>query len=192
LALGQLEEAMRFYTRVLEGYKDSPLYPHALFKTARIHFLTGDDSLATIEFNLIADHYPLPDLYDKAQRGLADILHRQGAYQESIDQLRQMVFADPLYSEEDIELLKAEILEDWFSADANVIPRVTEAYTAMVNGYPESDNLDLYRYKAAYYLYLADREEEAQSILAPIDPAALDEDLLRRVRDLRRSMEGGS
>jgi tetratricopeptide (TPR) repeat protein len=191
LSLGQLEEALRFYTRVLEGYKDSPLYPYALFKTARIHLLTGEDSLATIEFNLIADHYPLPDLFDKAQRGLADILLRQGAYQESINQLQHMVFADPLYSEEEIDLLEAEILEDWFATDPDVITRVIDAYTTMVDRYPESENLNLYRYKAAYYLHLADRDSEARNLLFPVDPAVLDEDLLRRYQDLRRSMEGG-
>jgi tetratricopeptide (TPR) repeat protein len=162
-----------------------------LFKTARIHFLTGEDSLATIEFNLITDHYPLPDLYDKAHRGLADILLRQGAYQESIGQLQHMVFADPLYSEEEIELLEAEILEDWFSADPDAIDKVIEAYTDMVSAYPESESVNLYRYKAAYYLHLADRDPEAESLLAPVDPAVLDEDLLRRFQDLHRSMEGG-
>jgi len=180
---------LRFYTRVLDGYKDSPLYPYALFKTARIHFLTGEDSLAAIEFNLITDHFPLPDLFDKAQRGLADILLRQGAYQASIDQLRHMVFADPLYREEEIGLLEAEVLEDWFASNPDVITRVIEAYTAMVDSYPHSDNLDLYRYRAAYYLHLADRDSEAKSMLAPIDPAVLDEDLLRRFQDLRRSMD---
>ena len=189
LALGQLEEALRFYTRVLDGYKDSPLYPYALFKTARIHFLTGEDSLAAIEFNLITDHFPLPDLFDKAQRGLADILLRQGAYQASIDQLRHMVFADPLYREEEIGLLEAEVLEDWFASNPDVITRVIEAYTAMVDSYLQSDNLDLYRYRAAHYLHLADRDSEAKSMLAPIDPAVLDEDLLRRFQDLRRSMD---
>ena len=192
LALGQLEEALRFYGRVLEGYKDSPLYPYALFKTARIHFLTGEDSLATIEFNLIADHYPLPDLFDKAQRGLADILLRQGAYQQSIDQLRNMVFVDPLYGEEDIELLEAEVLEDWFSTDPQVIARVIDAYKAMVDSYPESEEVDLYRYKAAYYLHLADRDAEALDLLQPLDPTNLDADLLRRFQDLRRSMEDRS
>jgi len=191
LALGQLEEALRFYSRVLEGYRDSPLYPYALFKTARIHFLTGQDSLATIEFNLIAEHYPLPDLFDKAKRGLADILLRQQAHQDSIEQLRQMVFADPLYREEEIELLEAEILESWFADEPEVIDRVISAYSALASGYPESDSVDLYRYRAAYYLHLADRNSEAEKMLAPIDPAALDVDLMRRLRDLRRDMEGG-
>lgn len=191
LALGQLEEALHFYTRVLEGYKDSPLYPYALFKIARIHFLTGEDSLASIEFNLIADHYPLPDLYDKAQRGLADILLRQGAFRESIEQLQHMVFADALYGEEEIELLEAEILEEWFTDDPDIITQVIDAYTALLSSYPKSENVDLYRYKAAYYLHLADRNSEARNLLAPVDPAVLDEDLLRRLQDLRRSMEAG-
>ena len=121
---------------------------------------------------------------------MADILLRQGAFQESIDQLQHMVFADPLYSEEEIELLEAEILEDWFTGDPDVIDRVIAAYTTLINSYPESDNVDLYRYKAAYYLHLADRNSEAETMLAPLDPEVLDEDLMRRFRDLRRSMEG--
>ena len=191
LALGQLEEALSFYTRVLEGYRDSPLYPYALFKTARIHFLTGEDSLATIEFNLIANHYPQPDLYDKAQRSLADMLLRRRAYRESIEQLRAMVFADPLYAEEEIELLEAEILESWFAEDPTKVDEVVDAYMALVMGYPDSESVDLYRYKAAYYLYLGDRDAEAEELLVPIDPAGIDEDLGRKLRDLRRSLGVG-
>jgi tetratricopeptide (TPR) repeat protein len=188
LALGQLEEALSFYTRILEGYRDSPLYPYALFKTARIHFLTGADSMATIEFNLIADHYPQSDLYDKAQRSLADILLRQKAYRESIGELQAMVFADPLYTEEEIELLKAEILESWFTEDPTKVSEVIDAYKALVTRYPDSESTDLYRYKAAYYLYLGDRDAEAAELLVPIDPAGIDEDLGRKLRDLRRSL----
>ena len=188
LALGQLEEALSFYTRVLEGYRDSPLYPYALFKTARIHFLTGEDSLATIEFSLIADHYPQPDLYDKAQMGLADILLRRKTYRESIEELQAMVFADPLYAEEEIELLKAEILEPWFAEDPTKVSEVVDAYKALVMRYPDSESIDLYRYKAAYYLYLGDREAEALELLIPIDPAGVDEDLGQKLRDLRRSL----
>jgi len=188
LALGQLEEALRFYTRVLEGYRDSPLYPYALFKTARIHFLTGEDSLATIEFNLIAGHYPLPDLYDKVQRGLAGILLRRKAYRESIEQLQAMVFADPLYAEEEIELLKAEILESWFAEDPTKVTEVVDAYNSLVMRYPDSESMDLYRYKAAYYLYLGGRDAEAVELLVSIDPAGVDEDLGQKLRDLRRSL----
>jgi hypothetical protein len=101
-----------------------------------------------------------------------------------------MVFADPLYSDEEIELLKAEILEKWFTADPDVIERVIGAYIALIDDYQKSDNADLYRYKAAYYLHLADRNPEAETLLSPIDPAILDTDLLRRFQDLRRSMEG--
>lgn len=188
LALGQLDEALRFYARVLETYKDSPLYPYALFKTARIHFLTGEDSPATIEFNLIADHYPLPDLYDKAQRGLADILLRQKAYRESIGQLSRMIFADPLYTEEEIELLKAEVLEGWFADDPVVLPELIDSYVALVKRYSNSESLDLYSYKAAYYLHFGNRDAEAVEYLKQIDAARSDEDLTRKVQDLRRSI----
>ena len=159
-----------------------------MFKTARIYFLTGEDSLAAIEFNLIVDHFPLPDLYDKARRGLADILLRQGAYRDSIEQLHQMVFVDPLYGEEEIELLEAEILETWFGDDPAILDEVIAAYAALLEDYPDSESLDLYRYKTAYYLYLGERESEAQEFLDAIDPALIDEDLARKVRDLRRSL----
>ena len=164
---------------------------YALFKTARIHFLTGEDSLATIQFNLIADNYPLPDLYDKAHRGLADILLRQEAYRESIERLRLMIFADPLYTEEEIELLKAEILEAWFGNDPGVLPEVIDVYIALVKGYSGSESLDLYRYKAAYYLHFGDRDDEAEQVLRQIDTEQSDEDLARKVRDLRRSIGEG-
>jgi tetratricopeptide (TPR) repeat protein len=188
LALGQLEEALRFYTRVLEGYRDSPLYPYALFKTARIHYLTGEDSLAIVEFNLIADHYPLPDLYDKAHRGLADILLRRRAYRESIAQLQSMVFADPLYTKEEINLLEAEILEAWFGENPGVLDDVAVAYEALANRYGDSENVDLYRYKAAYYLHLQGRNQEAQAYLDLIDDSQVDDDLAPKLRDLRRSI----
>jgi len=165
LALGQREEALSLYTRVLEGYRDSPLYPYALFKTARIHFLTWEDSLPTIELKLIADHYPQPDLYDKAQMSLADILLRRRAYRESIEELQAMVFVDPLYTEEGIELLEAEIRESWFAEDPTKVSEVVDAYKALVVRYPESESMDLYRYKAAYYLYLGDRAAEALELL---------------------------
>ncbi len=191
LTLGQLEEALRLYTRVLEGYRDSTLYPYALFKTARIHFLMGEDSLAALEFNLITERYPLPDLYDKAQRSLADILVRQKNYQESIAHLRAMVFADPLYGREEIDLLQAEILESWYSEDPAVLDRVIQAYEALVSTYPASDSLDLYRYRTAFYLHRAQRDAEAEQLLEQIDLNAVGEELAVEVRDLLGSIREG-
>ena len=189
LGLGQLEEALRIYTRVLKGYKDSPLYPYALFKSARIHYLTGEDSLAAIEFNLVAEHYPLPDLYDKAKRGLADILLRRGEFPQSIAQLQSMVYADTLYTEEGIELLQAEVLEVWFGEDPSVLDQLITAYLSLLQRYLASQSADLYRYKAAHYLHFADRNPEAARLLEEVDLQAVDVDLAERIRDLRRFLE---
>lgn len=190
-ALGQLAEALQFYTDVLEGYRDSVLYPQALFKTARIHFLTGEDSLAVIELNLIVDRYPLPDLYDKARRKLADILLRQGRYRQSIEQLRSMVFADPLYVPEEIEALQAEVFEAWYSEEETVLNDLIASYQLLISRYPTSENVDLYRYKTAFYLHLARRESEARELLDRIDLSQVDEELEQQVRELRSSIGPG-
>jgi hypothetical protein len=190
VALGQLEEAMRVYTEVLEGFPDSPLYPEALFKTARIHFLQGDDSLAAVELDLVARRYPLPDLYDKAQKSLADILLRRKEYSLSLERLQAMVLADPLYSREEIDAYRCDVLEQWQQEDPAVLSELVGAYRQLVERYPGSPENDLYHYKLAYYLHVDHRDEEARRVLDGIQEAGLDQELRRRVEELKNAIGG--
>jgi outer membrane protein assembly factor BamD (BamD/ComL family) len=145
LAQDRREEALHFYGLVVHEHPDSVYLPQALFKSAKIHFLTEDDTLAILEFQLLASRYPLPDLYDKAQKSLADLYARQGAYQESLAHLDAMVFADPLYSREDIDLYRCEILEQWAQADPAQLPALLGAWRGLVERYPSSPRAPEYR-----------------------------------------------
>ncbi len=145
LAQDRREEALHFYGLVVHEHSDSVYLPQALFKTAKIHFLTEDDTLAILEFQLLATRYPLPDLYDKAQKSLADLYARQGAYPESLAHLDAMLFVDPLYSREDIDLYRCEVLGQWAEADPAQHPALLEAWRALVERYPSSPRAPEYR-----------------------------------------------
>jgi outer membrane protein assembly factor BamD (BamD/ComL family) len=147
LALDRKEEALRFFGEVVYGHKDSPYLPQALFKTAKIHSLTGEDTLAILEFQLIANRYPLPDLYDKARKALADLYLRQGAFPSSLEQLGAMVFADPLYGREQIDQYRCEVLERWTQEEPARLPELIQAYRQLLERYPQSENSAAYSEK---------------------------------------------
>jgi tetratricopeptide (TPR) repeat protein len=191
LSRGQLQEALRAYASVMSGFPDSLLFPEALFKSARIHFLTGEDDLAIAEFGLLAERYPLPDLYDRARRGLADLMLRRRAFEQCLQQLAAMVFSDPAYAREETELFAAQTLEDWFAADVTVLPRVIEAYQALADRYPGSTGSAVYLYRLAYYLHLADRDAEAAAALQRVPAGQGDSALRERIEALRRALSAG-
>jgi tetratricopeptide (TPR) repeat protein len=191
LSLGQLEEAQRFYTVILERYRSSPLYPEALFKIARIHAVSGDQTMAEMELDLLVERYPTPGLYDKARKALADLALARGEYEESLVQLDAMVFADPLFAPEDIEQSRAEILGSWAAVEPSVLPRVTAAYERLIERYPDSEQIPRYRFALALHLHELGRNEEAASQLTQIDPERVDSLLAERIRDLLADIEGG-
>jgi tetratricopeptide (TPR) repeat protein len=145
LAQDRREEALHFYGLVVHEHPDSVYLPQALFKTAKVHFLTEDDTLAILEFQLLVTRYPLPELYDKAQKSLADLYARQQAYPESLAHLDAMLFVDPLYSHEDIDLYRCEVLGQWAAADPAQRPALLQAWRALVERYPDSPRAPEYR-----------------------------------------------
>jgi tetratricopeptide (TPR) repeat protein len=111
LTRDELDKALEYYTAILEEDRDSPLYPQALYKVGKIHFIKGEYDLARSIFELIVERYPLIDLYDKSLRSLADTDYRQMHYTESLAALDRMVFVDPLYSRAEVERFKQKIME---------------------------------------------------------------------------------
>lgn len=113
LSLGNMDEALNYYTEVLDRYPESPFIPRALYKIAKIHQITGETSLAATELQLILDSYPVPDLYDKACQNLAVLYFREGHFEKSLTYLDAMVFVDPLFSREEVALYGSDILKVW-------------------------------------------------------------------------------
>jgi outer membrane protein assembly factor BamD (BamD/ComL family) len=185
LSLGQLEEAQRFYTLLLEQYKSSQLYPEALFKIARIHAITGDETMAEMELDLLIERYPTPELYDKARKALADLAFSRKEYRQSLEQLDALVFADLLFVPEEIDQYRAEILAAWAATDPTVLPRVLEAYEWLIDRYPASEEIPRYRFELAVYLHELDRDDEAAAQLELVEPDSVDSLLAERIRDLQ-------
>lgn len=121
LAQDELFEALGYYVLIIENYRDSVYFPRALYQIAKIHLITGEDVLAASEFKLIIEKYPLPDLYDRSLKNLADIYLRRGLYEEAIRYLEAIVFLDPLCPREEIDLYRRQIFEKWIREDEKTL-----------------------------------------------------------------------
>jgi hypothetical protein len=97
LEAGNLETALTNYTRVVVEGGDSEYVPLALYKAARIYTISGETELALPLFELLVRDYPVPDTYDRALKSISDILVTRERYEEAIQALERMVFADDLY-----------------------------------------------------------------------------------------------
>jgi outer membrane protein assembly factor BamD (BamD/ComL family) len=183
----QFQEAVDFYRSILTGFPDSPYYPQALYKLARIHYVLGDTRLSLQELRLVKNRYPLPDLYDKTCKNLADIYYSLNRYDRALEYLDQMVFYDPLHTRESVDFYKAQIRERQYTAGNLEIDRVIRQYRGLLEEYGDSENRPQYAYTLAYYLYLDAGYREAFEILEDIEAA--DEDLSRSIRELRREVE---
>ncbi len=113
LTEGNIAESLSAYIEILELYKESRYFPLSLYKTGRIHFLTGDTILAEVEFKRLLDHYPLPEIYDKTCKSLADLLYKQRRYEEAIKYIDSMIFIDPFFTENEIKQYRKEIKSAW-------------------------------------------------------------------------------
>ncbi|MBN2048823.1 MAG: PEGA domain-containing protein [Spirochaetales bacterium] len=123
LSLGNMNEALEFYTTLIEDFPDSPLLPEALYKTAKIHSITGETDLAAGEMRLLLGRYPVPEFYDKTCQNLAVLYFIQGDFETSLFYLDAMAFVDPLFSREEVALYGSDILERW---SKNVTPETME------------------------------------------------------------------
>jgi outer membrane protein assembly factor BamD (BamD/ComL family) len=103
LSQNRVNDALDHYTWIVRNCGESLYLPYALYKIARIHLLQGESKLAMQEFELIISQFPLPDLYDKSLKALADLHFAAGHFRRSLDLLDSMVYLDPLYSREEIE-----------------------------------------------------------------------------------------
>ncbi len=160
----QLREALNYYMKIVENHKESIFYPRALYKIGRIHNILGNYTLAKAEFLLLRRKYPLPELYDKTCKNLADLYVRQNMYGKSIIQLEEMLFVDPFYSRENIDLYACEIRELWYEEDESRLDDVIEGYKKMTQIYSGSENINLYRARLAYFLFLSGSVGKAEEI----------------------------
>ena len=103
-----------------------------------------------------------------------------------------MVFVDPLYSHEEIDFYRCEILEKWFQEDKEMLAELIDAYEELLRLYEGSENIALYRYKLACFLHLDGNREDALSELSQIQNSDVDTELDIQIKALLESLrEGG-
>ncbi|MEW5817635.1 MAG: hypothetical protein AB1798_19855, partial [Spirochaetota bacterium] len=111
---------------------------------------------------------------------------KQEAYRASLEQLDAMVFVDPLFSPEDIDLYKCIILESWYERNSEILKILISAYKKMIEAYTNSKYIDQYRYKLVYFLILAGDFKEAQALMSFI--TSTDAQLEGRIEELKSNL----
>ena len=116
LAGGSLEEALSLYSEIISFHKDSKFYAESIYRSAKIHIITGDTPLAVAELNMIIMRYQTPEVYDRACQAIALLYYNLDEPGKSKEYAEKMVFIDPLFSgtEEEIQASGIEtVIESW-------------------------------------------------------------------------------
>ncbi len=116
LSRGIIDGALSGFSSLISGYPDFSRFPEILYKTARLHIITGDTKLAEPELNIIINKFPDPEIYDKACQTLALLYYNSGNISASTGIVSRMVFLDPLFSRTRAEIDSKgveAVLENW-------------------------------------------------------------------------------
>lgn len=189
LSLGRFDEAKDMFSTVLAQFKESKYYPQALFKLAKIHYLTEDSPLAETEFRLIINVYPDSELYDKALKNLGDIYLAENRFEEAMDVADKITYFQGSFTYEEIDYYRCTVLEGWYAQKEFKLNDVIAAYKGMIKTYPESEDKVVYLYKTAYYLHLADQDASADSYLAELPSSYTEHELFQDIESLRKELE---
>lgn len=186
---GRLDDAVSSLLRHVELYPESSLAPASLYQIGKIQQIQGEVSLAAATFRLLVASYPMPELHDKASKSLADVLLARMDFAGAILALDAMVMLDPLYTEEEIQAYRAQIIGAWGAEDASQWPGAVEAYRNLLRAWPGSSRLPEYRFGLALALSASGMVEEALVELGRAREGAT-EDLLEGIRQLESEIGG--
>jgi hypothetical protein len=112
---------------------------------AGIHLVQGENDGAAVLYRRIVRDYPVAELYDKCRKTLADLLLRQGRYEECLQELDGMVYFDPVYTPEEIHASRCGIIEQWVRSDPTVEPMLIRCHEEFLEQYPDSETAKRYR-----------------------------------------------
>ena len=189
LGAGEIDTALANFQAITSSEMPSSYYPKALYRQSKIMNLLGDRDAAVQGYQQIVDDYPLPELYDRSLKNLADLMLSKGEYGRSMQYLDSMVFWDAFYSQEEIDSYRSDILDLRYQDGKGSLSDVLEAYGLMVQKYADSDSVGLYRYRYAYCLHLAGDQDGASAQIELIGLESIGDKLKEDVADLSRRIE---
>jgi tetratricopeptide (TPR) repeat protein len=185
LSEGRMDDALIEFEAVISIGLPSEYYPRSLYQQSRILRFQGNSSQARVGFQEIIENHPLPDLYDKCLKSLADIAFEEGSFDESLTRLSEMVLVDPLFSEEEIASYAAEIIARKFDAGETPASAVMNVYDGLLTRYPSSQQRDYYLIRSARYAALSgDRDKASERIENMSDQGGSYAQEIREVRQL--------
>jgi len=143
--IGELDEALERYAKLMRSQPDSPLVPMSLYRIGSIQYLRGENTEAVKSFESLVRDYPVAELYDRCQKNLADLMLLAKQFEASLGHLDDMVFVDPLYSREEIAFYRHGVLEAWARAVPSVTTRLQEYRAQLLERYPDSPDAEAIR-----------------------------------------------
>lgn len=103
---GDFDAALARFRELIKEYPDETIMPKALFETGRILFIKADIKDAEEAFREVAEDYPLPELHDRARKGLADCLVALGDKEGALEQLGLLTYNGTGLTREEVELYR--------------------------------------------------------------------------------------
>jgi len=103
---GDFDAALARFRELIQDYPDATIMPKALFETGRILFIKADIKGAEAAFREVAEDYPLPELHDRARKGLADCLVALGDKEGALEQLGLLTYNGAGLTREEVELYR--------------------------------------------------------------------------------------
>jgi hypothetical protein len=103
---GDFDAALARFRELIQAYPDETIMPKALFETGRILFIKADIKGAEEAFREVAEDYPLPELHDRARKGLADCLVALSDKEGALEQLGLLTYNGTGLTREEVELYR--------------------------------------------------------------------------------------
>ncbi len=105
----EIEDALAGYMKFIKNYPAHKNYPEALYRAALAGIILGKEAESSLYLDEIIRNYPLPELYDKALKNLAEIKVNEGEYDIAVNLLGNITYATDMYLPDDIRDRISEI-----------------------------------------------------------------------------------
>jgi len=109
---GNFEDALAIFDGLSRSYPETRSAAFALYESARLSFILGGRQRAEMTYLRLIDDYPLPEIYDRAVKGLSDCRLASGDPVGAVELLGAMSGCGTGYSPGEIELFRESILKD--------------------------------------------------------------------------------
>ncbi len=110
MAEGNFESALEAFNTIVSSYEGTRCAGIALYESARLSFILGDREKAEADYLRLIDTCPLPEIYDRAIKGLSDCRLAGADIQGALELLNALSYCGDCYTPEEIGLFRESML----------------------------------------------------------------------------------